>query len=101
MASGLSDLVGKDIHTAMEKLGSPSDRRVKAGETLYIWSISHDMTIPQPPLPTVTGVTPDAILTFTMIPQPRIMLFFNCTIELDVDSERQIKSYRRDINDCE
>jgi hypothetical protein len=101
MTTTLADLVGKDIHAAIARFGSPSERRVEAGEALYTWGFSHSVTIPQPDLPTVTSVTSGGIPVFTMIPQPPIMVFFDCTIELKVDSEGKIKSYSRNDRDCD
>jgi hypothetical protein len=55
MNHGLGFMVGKNIGHAVNRLGYPDVTREIRGETIYVWSSSHDVNLPRKTDSTMAG----------------------------------------------
>lgn len=94
MNEGLQGLIGQDIHVAVDRLGYPDAQRTVLGDKVYIWSASHNVSLPMTTMSTTTGSVGGAPVYGTTTNTTFVDTNFNCTITLGTDTNGRIKNYR-------
>ena len=83
----LQGMVGQDIHVAIAQFGYPDGTREVMGDTLYVWSSSHEALLPFTTASTTTGTYGYSTTTNTQM----MPVNANCTIQLAVNADGTIK----------
>lgn len=56
MNAGLNSLLGQPVEAAVDRLGYPDGQREMLGDTLYVWSSSHQAYLPTAQVSTTNGM---------------------------------------------
>jgi hypothetical protein len=85
---GLGFMVGTNISHAVDRLGYPDAKREVRGETIYVWSSSHDVNLPRKTNSTTAGNLGHVPIYTT----PAGMIYRrNCTIQLTADKDGKVE----------
>lgn len=96
--SGLTLLIGQDIHAAIDRLGYPASQREIAGDTVYTWSTDRRTTMTLPTTHTTTGNVDGTPFYATTTGTEDIPLHFHCAIQIATDGVGKIKRYEWEGN---
>lgn len=91
---GLGFMVGQNIQYAVSRLGYPDAQREMLGDTLYIWSSSHNVALPMATTQSTYGTVGNVPVYGTTTGMTYIPANFNCTIQLAVGADQTIKSWQ-------
>jgi hypothetical protein len=94
MNGGLDYLVGLNVEAALSVLGYPDGQREMLGDTLYVWSSSHDVALPMTTTATTTGNVGGMPYYGSTTRMGYMPANFNCTIQLAVGPDKIIKSWQ-------
>jgi len=93
MDTGLRNLVGQDIHAAVNAIGYPNGQRQILGDTIYVWSTRSDATFIMPTTSTTAGMVGNVPIYGTTTSYQAVSGTYACTIEIAVDASNRIKRY--------
>jgi hypothetical protein len=94
MNEGLNNLMGQNIQVAVDRLGYPDGQRTMLGDTIYVWSASHNTMLPM----STTSMTSGSVGTLPVYGTTTNTSFvpanLNCTIQISTFPDKTIKSYQ-------
>jgi hypothetical protein len=94
MNDGLGDLVGQNHKVAVARLGYPDGQRTILGDTIYVWSASHNTVMPMTSTNFATGMVGRVPFSGATTNTDFVPVNLNCAIQLAVDQNGTIKSYQ-------
>jgi hypothetical protein len=94
MNAGLNNLMGQNIHAAVDRIGYPNDQRQILGDTVYVWGTSQNTVIPMSTMNTTTGMVGGVPVYGTTTSTNFVPVNFNCTIQIATTPDGTIKNWR-------
>ena len=78
----------------MARLGYPDGERQIMGDTIYIWSTSHNTSMPLVNTSNTTGMVGNVPVYGTTSSTQWVPMNFNCTVQFAVGPDSIIKGYK-------